>query len=439
MADRIRVRFSGHGAGAGHLSWGQQSIWRVMQESHSSIIQGLASPAPPGFTVEDMAAELRFIMSRYPTMRTRLRFQADGNTQQVVEAEGEIAIEVVDVDAGQDTAQSAAAIRDRYTRTVFDHANEWPVRIALVRRDGILSHVVRAFSHLASDGMGFARMVADVFNPNRAALPASTAMDALDQALWQRTAAGQQQSDNALRHWEGLLRTVPARRFPIPAGEESTRGRWQVEFVSPAMHLALPAVAARAGTSSSAVLLTAFVLSLSGVTGADPVVTKVLVSNRFRTRLAETVSPIAQHGLLAVDLDGATAFDEALARTQRAAMATYKHAYYDPERLRELMARTSRERGEPIDLACLYNDRRIKAKAATAAAAPTEADIKAVLPETSLRWAFPTPNLNEKLLIIINDTPGTIAISAMVDTDHLAPDRTEALLRGMEETVVEAA
>lgn len=436
IVDRIRVRFSGHGDGAGDLSWGQQTIWRTMQESSSSIIQGLASPVPPGFTAEDMAEELRFIMNRYPAMRTRLRFDADGTTRQVVAADGEIAIEVVDVDTREDPAEVAAEIRQRYTRTVFDYADEWPVRVALVRRSGVLSHAVRAFCHLAADGRGFARMAADVFSPDRAALPAPSAMDALDQTRWQQSPAGLQQSGNALRYWENLLRTIPATRLPVPVDGESARGRWQLEFSSPAMRLAARVVAARAGTPSSAVVLAAFVLSLSRVTGADPVVTRVLVSNRFRAGLMDTVSPISQAGLLVVNVDGAS-FDEAVARTQRASMSTYKHAYYDPERLRELVSRVSRERGEEIDLACLFNDRRIEA-GGTDSPIPTEAEIRAVLPETTLRWAFPTPGLNEKLLAIVNETPDAIAISAMVDTDHLAPDHIEALLRGMEEAVVSA-
>jgi hypothetical protein len=399
----------------------------------------MSSVPPPGFTADDMVAELRFVMNRYPAMRTRLRFEADGTTKQVIDAEGEIDIEVVDVEENEDPQEIANAIRGRYTRTVFDYANEWPVRVALVRKEGVLRYVVRAFCHLASDGMGFARMVADVFHPARSALPAPAAEDALDQARWQATAAGVQQSENALRYWESQLRAIPANRFTRPSGRGGVRGKWQVEFVSAAMERAMRVVAARTGVPSSAVLLTAFAVSLSRVAGADPVVTKVLVSNRFRPRLTDTVSPVAQHGLLVVGgLDRAASFDEAIARTQRAAMGTYKHAYYDPQRLRELVARVGRERGEQVDLACLFNDRRIKVRDKDGPA-PTEAEIRAALRETELRWAFPTPNLNERLLVVVNDIPATIAITVMVDTDHLAPDGTEALLRGMEETIVGAA
>lgn len=409
-----------------------------MQEAGTSITEGLASPVPPGFKVEDLADELRFIMTRYPSMRTRLRFDADGTTRQVVESEGEISFEVVDVHGEEDPAEVAAGIRERYKETLFDYEKEWPLRFALVCKDGVPSHVVRAFCHLASDAMGFARVVSEVLDPRRAELPAPDATDALDQAAWQRSAAGLRQSDNALRYWEELLRVVPARRFSSPVDEGSARGRWQIEFESPAMWLAMRAVADRLGASSAAVLLGAYVLALSRLADADPVVTRVLVSNRFRSNLSTTVSPITQAGLLAVGAKGAS-LDEVVARCQRATIAMYKHAYYDPQRLRELVARVSEERGEQIDLACLFNDRRRDENRPETGPVPTVAQIRAALPETKLRWAFPTPGLREKLLVSINNAAGTISISAMVDTEHVSPDNIEGLLHGMEQSVVVAA
>jgi hypothetical protein len=369
-------------------------------------------------------------------MRTRLRFEADGVPRQVVAESGEIELELVDAAPGEDPAEVAAAIRERYARTLFDYANEWPVRIALVRRDGALSHAVRAFCHLASDGMGFALMVDAVFDANRAGLPPPTATDALEQAHWQQTPAGRRQSERAVRHWESLLRAVPARRFAGPVDRGEPRN-WRVEFVSPAMHLAMRAAAARGGAPTSSILLAAFAFALTRVTGVHPVVTKVLVSNRFRANLGETVSPVAQHGLLVVDLAGA-GFDEVVERVGRAALSAYKHAYYDPAELREMLARLGRERGEEIDIGCLFNDRRIDSRQ-EAGPAPGVPEIAAARADTSLEWAAPVPGLNERLLVNVNDAPGAVGITALVDTRHLAPDELESLLRGMEDVLVEAA
>ena len=50
---------------------------------------GGAQPLPPGTTVQDLQERLRYLMSRYQSMRTRLRFEPDGTPRQVVYAAGE--------------------------------------------------------------------------------------------------------------------------------------------------------------------------------------------------------------------------------------------------------------------------------------------------------------------------------------------------------------
>src|SRR5439155_27362055 len=119
---------------------------------------------------------------------------------------------------------------------------------------------------------------------------------------------------------------------------------------------------------------------VSRVTGTRPVATRVLTSNRFRTGLARTVSPVSQAGLCVVDIADTT-FDEAVTRTQRRAMAAYKHAYYDPIQLAGLLDRLRAERGEDIDIACLFNDRRNPELEPTGAP-PTVREVCAALPRT---------------------------------------------------------
>lgn len=55
MADRILVRFSGPGGGAGDLTWGQQQIWAAMQATDTSQSLRAVVPLPPGKTAEDLA------------------------------------------------------------------------------------------------------------------------------------------------------------------------------------------------------------------------------------------------------------------------------------------------------------------------------------------------------------------------------------------------
>src|SRR5689334_25321177 len=107
MADRILVRFHGEGAGIGELTWGQRSVWRAMQETNTSQSMGAVAPLPPGKTAADLAAELEFYLSRYESMRTRLRFDDEGRVTQVVFASGEIALHIVDT-GGADPVRVAA-------------------------------------------------------------------------------------------------------------------------------------------------------------------------------------------------------------------------------------------------------------------------------------------------------------------------------------------
>lgn len=439
MADRILVPFQGDGSGTGELTWGQRQIWKTMRETATSQSMGVVAPLPAGRTAADLAGELEFMLSRYESMRTRLRFDAAGHATQVVSAAGEAALEVVDT-GGADPAQVAEGLARRWEETVFDYVDEWPVRMAVIRHHGVDSHVVVTLCHLAADGMGAEVMMNELAERDpvtgRAAAPV-TALSPRELALQQGEPAARRLSDTALRHWERILRAAAPRRFGAPADRPGPR-HWQVTLTSPATYLAIQPIAARTGGDHSPVLLAAFAVALARITGNSPVVTQAIVSNRFRPGLADVVSPVSQNGLFAIDVSG-IAFDEAVERARRTSIAGSKHAYYDPDQLDELIARVGRERGEPIDLACVFNDRRVLARLVPDGPPPTAEQVRAARPGTALSWDRPLATFNEKLMLTVNDVPGTIELMAEVDTHHVPPADVEALLRGMEAVIVEAA
>jgi condensation domain-containing protein len=437
MADRILVRFHGEGAGIGELTWGQRSIWRAMQETNTSQSMGAVAPLPPGKTAADLAAELEFYLSRYESMRTRLRFDDEGRVTQVVFASGEIALHIVDT-GGADPARVAAELSARWDATLFDYVDEWPIRMAAIRHRGVDTHVVVCVCHLASDGMGAAVMLAELAERDpatgRAARPI-TAMTPRQLAVAQATPGARRQSDLAVRYWERVMRTV-APRSGEPARRPGPRYR-RVVLRSPAMYLAMRTIATRAGGDAAPVLLAAFAVSLARVTGSNPVVTRAIVSNRFRPGLSDVVSPINQGGLYVIDVAGVT-FDEAVQRARRATFIGMKHAYYDPRQLQESIDGLGRERGVPIDLGSVYNDRRIQYRRLPDGPLPAEQQVRDALPDSVLRWDEPLPLFNEKLMININDVPDTVEVLALFDAYHVAPDDVETLLRGMEAVVVAA-
>ena len=440
VAERILVPFSGEGSGIEELSWGQQEIWSAMRAQHSWLPIGAAQPLPAGTTIDQVAADLRYSMSRYQSLRTRLLIGPGGRTRQVVADSGEVALDIVDADADADAAAVAEQVRQCYFDGEFDFERDWPLRAAVIRQCGALTHRVDVMSHLVTDGFGAMVLGEESAGRDPATLPAKAppaAMQPMEQACWQRSPAGVRENQRALRYWENLLRTIAPRRFDT-SGDERAPRHWQYLFASPALHLAARALGARTGADASPVMLAVFAVALTRVTGINPVVVQLVVSNRFRRSLAESVSPVNQGGLCVIDVAGLT-LDEAVTHAAQRTLAAYRHAYYDPLRVDELVERIGRERGVEIDLSCYFNDRRPFGAAGTRGPAPEPGEIRAALPDTSFVPLRQQDDPWERLFVHIENVPGTMELTLNADTRYLAPGDIEALCRGMEAVAVDAA
>ncbi|WP_432842414.1 condensation domain-containing protein [Dactylosporangium sp. CA-092794] len=420
--DRVSVGFQGDGAGEGPLSWGQLENWSAIVKQKTWLPLGGVKPLEPGTTLDEVAAELRYLMTRYQPMRTVLRIGDDGTPTQVVHGSGTIDLEIVeagDADAGQVAEDVCAAWRDKQ----LDFATEWPVRMAVVRKDGALTHMAVLVSHFVMDAAGAMTMLAEV--AARTETPVA-GLQPLAQARWQASPAGQRHNAAAQRYWDGILRTVAPDRFPRPAVVESPR-YWHGEFTSPALGLAARDWAARTGLDSSTVLLAAFAGALAGLTGVDPVVIRPMVSNRFRPGLADVVCTLAQAGLLSVPAAGC-GFAELLERTRRVTTAAYKYAYFHQAGMERLVARVGAERGTPIEIGCYFNDRRGPGRDAPIAPG-----------ESAFRWvaAQDAPSF-EPLFVHVDDAPGTLRLSLYLDAEHLSPAVARELGGAMERIAVQA-
>ncbi|PZR77443.1 MAG: condensation protein, partial [Candidatus Aeolococcus gillhamiae] len=337
-------------------------------------------------------------------------------------------------------AQTAAELHGRYKQHVFDYAREWPIRWAVIVSRGDATHLVSVISHLASDGVGVVTMLKDLASRDPATGRANgppTGMQPLELARLQASQAGRRQSDAALRYWERLLWVIPARRFAGSADPRQTRF-WQAYYDSPASQLAIQAVAARTGAETSTVLLAAFAVALTQVTRINPAVVQVVVNNRFRRDLADVVSPICHHNACVIDVADVP-FDQVIARTWRAAVSAYKLGYYDPAGRDELVRRICRERGAEVDLSCFVNDRRMHSRQEPAGPARTPDDIRVALPRSVLTWGGQWDGQGEKCYLFLNDVPGTVNYELLADTHHLSPADMEAILRGLEAALVQAA
>jgi len=201
------------------------------------------------------------------------------------------------------------------------------------------------------------------------------------------------------------------------------------------------AIAERTGTDASRVTLALIATAIARATAVQPLTIKVMVNNRFRPGLADVIAPIAQNSVVTIDTTGAT-IDEVVTRARGASLTAGMRAYYDPDDLREVMARLDAERGHPASVTCRVNDQRAMIMRAAAAADRGEVTPERVagkLAETSLTWLGQRDNMHEQANILIENRPDVLSLHMMWDRWSLTDEQVEALLRGVEEVAVEAA
>jgi Condensation domain len=442
--EQILVPFGGTGAGAGEPSWGQLDLWGVGGQEGREIPIGGVTPLPPGVGVGDVAAVLAYTVGRHPALRTRFEVGPDRRlVRQILSDRGEIVLSVLDVPDGGDPQAAALDLAARFEREPFDCTAQWPVRMAAVRHRAVLTHSVAVYNHLALDLFGLDVLLADVRRvvggePADDQGPV-TRQQPLDQAAWQRSPAGIKQNDRAMRYWERLYRTVPARRFG-PPDRRSDEVFLKLLFESPASWLAARAVSARLSVDVGHVLLAAFAVAVNGMTGVNPTVTHVVVGNRFRPELAGVVATVCQFGMCAIDVADAT-FAQVVTRTWRAGLQMYRYAYYDPRQRHELHMAVSRERGEEIVVDCYYNDRR-RLMPEPLDAPPSADRLDEAVGRGRLRWEkwpMPLPPQGETLYLHIGDSPEGVEFTLCGDPLRLAPEQLEACARRIEGLLVAAA
>jgi hypothetical protein len=439
----VIVAFHGEGRGTGELTWGQREIWQTMRRTGHTMNIGGAMELSAGTTVAEIVRVLKFLVSRHQALRTRLHLRPEEEwPSQEVFASGEIVLSIVDTE--DDAAAAAEVLRSRFELTPFDYEHEWPVRMAVIRRAGVLTHLVVQYCHLAVDGGGVDALVRDLSRMDSAG-PVE-AITPLELAAFQQLPAGCRQSAKSLRFWENALGGVPRNGF---SGDPREPRYWEICCYSPAMHLALRSIAARTGSDTAHVLLAAYAVALARVTGVSPSVAQIVVSNRFRPRFRDAAAQLSQPGLCVVDVADCT-FDDVVGRAWNALTSGSLHGYYDPSARRDLLRRLSADRGQEADISCFVNDRRTS----TDGALPTEADLAEALKRTVLRWDRKQETFTGRFFLQVDSGPDAnvpgrvnaaesplpaVYFAIWADTHFLAPDDIEACARELEAVTVAAA
>jgi hypothetical protein len=439
VSQRLLVPFSGEGSGVEELTWGQWDVWRMMELSGTPRMVGGVTTLAEGTTVRQVRQLLSFIVSRHQSLRTRIQTGADGAPKQVLASSGEVALEVAD--SAGDPAGAARSIQDRFRAGPFDLASDWPVRIAVVRHRGELTHFVAMYPHVVIDGYGFDALVSDLAKLDPLTgrhLGPHGGVQPLELARQQRDPAAQRQSAASLRYWEQALRSAPPRQFPGSVDRREPR-YWEATYDSRAAQLAIVSLSRQLQLNTGPILMAAYAIALARVTGVSTRILRTQVSNRFRRGFADSVSALVQAGLCMVDTANAS-FAEVAKRAWRSQLAAGKHAYYDPRELWALLDRLTAELGFSPDPLCYINDRRRGASIpASAQTEPAYAEILAALPESTLTQGVRFSNRDTSAYLNVNGSAQTLNYTLRVDTHMLSPAQQEAILLGLEDILVTAA
>jgi hypothetical protein len=438
MRDRILVPFEGAGEGVELLSWGQLGLWQTTLNEGKSITMGGVTDLPPGTTLQALVEGLQFSIGRHQALRTRLRFDSDGTVRQVVSSSGTTAMEVVD--AGEDDpAAVAAAVMEEFQSYDFDYVDEWPIRTAAITSKGAVTHFTAVYLHLVLDAFGLQVLLADLATRDPVTGQSSepvTGMTPLEQARWQQTPAAQRHSEASLRHLEKVLRTVALDRFlGPPADHEPTYPK--LRFRSPATRLALQVISRRKSMDTSQILLGVYAIAVTRVTGNNPFVTLLAVSNRFRPGFATSVSVVAQVSPCLIDLSDITV-DEAIGRARRAAVSAYKYGFYDPPQRIALIEQVAADRGRKVDLSSFFSDRRTD-RDMEPGPTPTAEQVSQAVAHSHYRWVPEAEEIPEKLYLSVDNDADSVIFQLSADTRYVPPDQLIALAHSIEATAIEAA
>ncbi|MFJ6194822.1 condensation domain-containing protein [Micromonospora sp. NPDC092111] len=436
----VHAEFSGAEAGWAPLTWAQQVMWRSMARFGSNhVFLNLRRTVPVSARAGlDLAAATRAVgvwVGRHGSLRTRVGV-VDGEPRQETAAAGVLPV-LVRAGTG-DGAQAAQDAAGRLGDVAFDHAAEWPLRVALVTVDDRVRQVVVVFSHSTVDAHAAELVLRELrLILLRGALSTPSGPQSVDVARLQH-GPDVRRSERAVAHWLREFRRLSGPPFE-PAGPGLEPPLRRGVLVSSAVDTAARLIAARHRVSVSAVLLAGVTALAAGGSGRQVCGLFPMAHNRFRAGYANAVANLGQIGFCVVDLAGRPDFGELLSRVWAASLDGLRHAYYQPSALRHAFE----ERG--VDYASVFlphyyfNDVRLPVGGVDPVPEVTRDELRSATAGSTFSWTTGLEQASWHLLTHVVDEPAGVGVTLTVDTRHIALDTVEPFLRGLEELLVESA
>ena len=441
----LRVPFKGTRSGAFPLTWGQQWVWDsvVARAPYYSDLSGSYIVAvPDGCDMPAVADSLAAILNRYETFRSRYSMTPEGVPQQVVLAEGQLRVDVRDVDA-VDAEQTAASVQVEFNNLPFT-VPELSLRAAVIASDGSPSLVVLCVFHMAMDCH---RMVS-VLDEFRSFMSAGSAgavdsapgemVHPVDRALEEQDATGVERSARGVQFWKNELAKFPA--DPLPrVGHHPESPRYKTFAMhSSAVRVASLHLAEELRVSTASVLVGIVASLLARRSGSQTCGIILAASNRYDSQSARYPGTLVQGVPVALDVSGVSP-RELISRCHRAAMlaalAGHCHPDDQAEMLREVYGAVATE----AKLACVVNfDLPLVADSAEQGTTrATKAEVERLLTRSRCECISGTPVEKERFYCAVRGNATDFFTTLRADTAVLTSAEIVEFLQAIERSLID--
>ncbi|RKR86253.1 condensation domain-containing protein [Micromonospora pisi] len=444
------VDFVGEGQPVAPLTWGQRALWNAI-ERHGpgyvmiSLRRTLAVPRRAGRDPDTVSRALATLIGRHSSLRTRMPV-VDGERCQVVADRGGLPVLLVRADPAalvaigdDDGAALARTVAERLADRQFDHAHEWPQRVGLILVAGEVRQIAVVFSHTTVDFHAIEILLRDLrLLLLRGSIAAPAGLQSVDVARREQNGEERRQAERAVGHWVRSFDRLPVDTLPRLGPALTPRFRRAV-LTSTSADTAIRLIAARHRVTSSTVLVAAAAVVAAHWSGNEVVGVHSMASNRSRDGYRDAVAKLNQLGLVVVELADRPDFADLLPRVWRAALAAYRHAYYDPTWVRQALRARGHPYAEGVSPHLYLNDIRLSTDVDLFGRATEESEVRAAMADSSCTWTHGLDTFTWRTRIEVIDRPGGVGLALTADTAHLPPDAIERFLRDLERLLVDAA
>ncbi|MEI2430264.1 amino acid adenylation domain-containing protein [Lysobacter yananisis] len=327
----------GAGAAAATLSSNQRRLWFLSQLDGIGGAYHIALPLRlrGALDVAALRAALDALSARHAGLRSRFVAVGGEPRLQLAPETSAFALRECDLRGAGD-----AALRDalqREAETTFDLERGPPARALLARSGDDEFHLLLTLHHLVADGESLRPLARDLsalyaaFVQGRSDPLPPLPWQFPDYAAWQQRRLDQREAVDALQqHWRTALADAPAlldlpTRQPRPP-LQSFDGALLPLRIEPALAEALRRRARRHGTSLFALVLAAWALVLSRLSGQSEVVVGAPNAQRDWAGSEALIGFFVDTLALRIDLSGEPDADELIERARRSALDAQDHA-----------------------------------------------------------------------------------------------------------------